>query len=96
MRQSALDVLGIIGGLITAGGAIASFVFWYHNMDLKRDRENIKDAAVEAVINRMQRLDDLDCVATLSPDLYAIRERLRGRYFELTGREYTAPDCTEE
>jgi len=74
------EVLGI---LVILAGAVT----WYHNQDLKgRVDVPITEIRTEATINRLMRLCGLE---NPDSDLVGLKERLKARYLELSGREFS-------
>lgn len=79
--------IGDLAAMTAVISSVAGGVVWYHNSDLRHDRENLKDAATESVINRYERLHRISCNSALPVDLQRVMERLERRYFQLEGRE---------
>ena len=85
-------------GDIAAAAAVASLmagaVVGYHEWDNRPMVASLQNIEANSVVARLGRLYAFKCQgSTWPPELDMTIEQQERRYFELTGRDYTAPEC---
>lgn len=96
-----LGVLALLGAVMVAYHELANTPLYAKVESVQTEfkvmaEENTKqldniEAAV--TVDRIVRLDKIRCSGTMSSDLQAIMQQNLARYYELTGREFSKPEC---
>lgn len=82
-------MLGKAQGVAAVMASGMAFVAGYHTLANQSLVESVENTEAGVVVDRIIRLENIQCRGPLSHDLKIILEKQRARYYKLTGREFT-------